>query len=121
MHFGLRGSTDPVTAVRTGPRHARWPRSTAPPLQRNESPNNRLQWWAAVDDCEPRINTMGLGADHVGRKLRRASMMVGQDGCSIASRASNECEPLHLAGYILHIKSASWPVLVTKVEEAMRV
>ena len=37
-------------------------------------------------DCEPRINNLGLGADNVGREHPTESMIVGLEGCSIASR-----------------------------------
>jgi hypothetical protein len=50
------------------------------------------------DDCEPRINHVGSGAMNVGRRPWREAMIAGQAGCSIASPAFNECEPLHLAG-----------------------
>ena len=43
----------------------------------------------AVDDCEPRINNVGSGAINVGRRPQLESMIVGQNGCSIASPASN--------------------------------
>ena len=41
---------------------------------------------------------MGSGADHVGRADMPESMIVGLDGCSSASRTSNECEPLQVTG-----------------------
>jgi hypothetical protein len=40
-------------------------------------------------DCEPRINNLGSGADNVGRRHAPESMIVGQRGCSIASRPLN--------------------------------
>ena len=40
-------------------------------------------------DCEPRINTVGSGAMNVGREHAPESMIVGLDGCSIASPACN--------------------------------
>jgi hypothetical protein len=46
-----------------------------------------------VDDCEPRINNVGFGAINVGWEHLPESMIVGQDGCSIASRTFNSCEP----------------------------
>jgi hypothetical protein len=49
-----------------------------------------------VDDCEPRINNVGFGAINVGWEHLPESMIVGQDGCSIASRTFNSCEPQHL-------------------------
>jgi hypothetical protein len=42
---------------------------------------------------------VGSGAMNVGRRPRRESMIVGQAGCSIASRASNECKPQQLPAY----------------------
>jgi len=51
-----------------------------------------------VDECEPRINNVGLGAENVGREHAPESMIVGQDGCSIASRAFFHCEPLQVTG-----------------------
>jgi hypothetical protein len=55
------------------------------------------------DDGEPSCNHVGSDADNVGRTHAPASMIVGQHGCSIASLASNECEPLHLT------VEATWP------------
>jgi hypothetical protein len=43
----------------------------------------------ARHDCEPRINNVGLVADNVGRAHAPESMIVGREGCSIASRALN--------------------------------
>jgi hypothetical protein len=40
-------------------------------------------------DCEPRINHVGSGANNVGREYPTESMILGQNGRSIASRASN--------------------------------
>jgi hypothetical protein len=40
-------------------------------------------------ECEPRITHVGSGANNVGREHAPESMIVGQDGCSIASRAFN--------------------------------
>jgi hypothetical protein len=40
-------------------------------------------------ECEPRINNVGLGAINVGRTHAPESMIVDQDGCSIASRTLN--------------------------------
>jgi hypothetical protein len=39
-------------------------------------------------DCEPRINTVGSGADNVGRTHVPDSLNVSQAGCSSAGRAS---------------------------------
>ena len=39
---------------------------------------------------------MGSGADNVSRAHMPESMIMGQDGCSIASRASFHCKPLQL-------------------------
>src|SRR5262245_17440845 len=47
----------------------------------------------ARHDCEPRINNVGPGAINVGLGHTLESMIVGQNGCSIASRACHECEP----------------------------
>jgi hypothetical protein len=47
-------------------------------------------------DCEPRINKLGSGADHLGREHPAELMNVSREGCSMASPAFNECEPLHL-------------------------
>jgi hypothetical protein len=54
------------------------------------------------DDCEPRSNTVGSGAINVSRKPRLESMIVGREGCSIASRTPNECKPQHLAARSEH-------------------
>jgi hypothetical protein len=40
-------------------------------------------------DCRSRINNVGSGADNVGRTPALESMIVGQAGCSIASRPLN--------------------------------
>jgi hypothetical protein len=40
-------------------------------------------------DCKPRINNVGSGAMNVSREHAPESMIVGQAGCSIASRAFN--------------------------------
>jgi hypothetical protein len=47
-------------------------------------------------DCKPRIKSVGSGARNVGREHALESMIVGQDGRSIASRALFHCEPLQL-------------------------
>ena len=47
----------------------------------------------ARHDCRPRINHVGSGADNVGRTHAPESMIVGLEGCSLASRACNECKP----------------------------
>src|SRR5215475_1480120 len=44
-------------------------------------------------ECEPRINHVGSGALNVGRRPPPESMSVGREGCSMASRTPNECEP----------------------------
>ena len=49
-----------------------------------------------MDAGEPRIHTVGSGAQNVGRTHAPASMMVGQEGCSMASPAFFHCEPLQL-------------------------
>jgi hypothetical protein len=41
------------------------------------------------EDCEPRINTVGSGAMNVGRAHMPESIIVGREGCSIASRPLN--------------------------------
>ena len=51
--------------------------------------------WRPIRICKPRIKTVGLDAVHVGREHAPESVMVGQAGCSMASRTFTECEPLH--------------------------
>jgi hypothetical protein len=40
----------------------------------------------SCNDCEPRINNVSSGADNVGREHAPELMIVGGEGCSIASR-----------------------------------
>jgi hypothetical protein len=47
-------------------------------------------------ECKPRITHVGSGANNMGREHAPESMIVGQERFSMASPASNECEPLHL-------------------------
>jgi hypothetical protein len=58
------------------------------------------------DHCRPRINHVSSGAEHVGREHRPESMIVGQEGCSVASRALCHCEPQQVRKSLLSPHSA---------------
>ncbi len=51
----------------------------------------------AGDPCQPRINNVGPGAINVSRRPQPESLMVGQAGCSMASRPLHECELLQVS------------------------
>ena len=60
------------------------------------APGSYSECELARADCEPRINNVGSGATNVSLASRTESMIVGQRGCSIASRAFFHCKPQHL-------------------------
>jgi hypothetical protein len=53
--------------------------------------------------CEPSCNNVGLSAINVGRTHVPESMIVGQRGCSIASRVFSHCEPEHVAHQLQYL------------------
>jgi hypothetical protein len=60
-------------------------------------PVRRHAWESAGNHCEARMTHVGSGAINVGRRPRLAPMIVSQEGCSIASPASNPCKPQQLS------------------------
>jgi hypothetical protein len=73
-------------------------RKTCRIIVRTDRSRAAARMWAAERDCEPGCNTVTSGTDNVSRRSWSGSMIVGLDGCSMASPASHEYEPQHLLG-----------------------
>ena len=99
----------------------------------------KSQEYTIKDDCEPRINNVGSGASNVGRRHAPESMIMGQKGCSIASRVFFHCErlqlparqsltppgdralpPLNVRGIAVHLRGF-WPVARLSMNPELRV